>query len=71
MIKKVTLHVFSDGCGMLDLGESATPQEVQKFSETWKESEVDLSKQPLFVGGARITIVEHANPFKKMEVIGG
>jgi len=69
MIKDVTLHVFSDGCGLLDLGESATPQEVQEFNAIWIKAVVDLSKEPLFVGGAKVTIIEHANPLKKVEVI--
>lgn len=66
---KATFHVFSDGCGFVDLGPDARPQEVDLFKQEWDRVKVmeQMPTETLFIGGMEVTVVEHDVPFRKIE----
>jgi hypothetical protein len=37
-VRKVTLHVFPDGHGLVDLGPAIGPQEIELFHDEWQRA---------------------------------
>jgi hypothetical protein len=75
-VRKVTLHVFPDGHGLVDLGPAIGPQEIELFHDEWQRAwgeagAVAIGPGTIFIGGMEVEVVEHHLPIKDVSIIGG